>query len=81
MSNATNNYGSQPRFRLVFTDPADLTPERAQQIFSTNYQDEASTKWVDAMLAAGGPESFVSIYQTAETLISYKKKPRPEPAK
>lgn len=70
-----------PRFRLVFSDPGDATPERANQIFSQNYQDESTQKWIDSVLLAGGPDSFVSIYQTSETLISFKKKPKAEVVK
>lgn len=71
----------EPRFRLLFIDPADTTAERAQQRFSSNYQDEPTQKWIDAMLAAGGPDSYVTIYETSETIIKYQRKPRPEPTK
>jgi len=69
------------RYRLVFEDPGDSTPERVRQIFASNYQDEPTNLWIQNMLARGGPESYISVYQTSETLIAFKRKPKPEAAK
>lgn len=67
----------QPRFRLVFTDPGDATPERPQQIFSPDYQDETTKQWINAVLGKGGPDSYVTIYETSEAVIKYQRKPKP----
>ena len=63
-----------PAFRLVFTDPSDTTQERPQQILSRNPEDEDTRKWFDSKFASAGPDSFVSIYQTTEVLIGWKRK-------
>jgi hypothetical protein len=76
-----STYPINPRFRLVFSDPSDTTSERVNQIFSQNYQDESTQQWINKTLAAGGLDSFLSIYQASETLVAFRKKPKPEQGK
>lgn len=69
------------RYRAVFKDPENLpaakpnTIPAAVQIVGNDWP--TIEKWANEKLAAAtGPDSYVQIYETAETLIESRKKPK-----
>jgi len=63
-------------FRAVFNDPDDTTQERPIQILSSTRKE--ADEWAAKVLAAGGPNSFVSFYETSERYVGFMRK-RQEP--
>jgi phage-related tail protein len=65
------------KYRAVFQDPEDTTRERPVQMLTNNFREVE--KWRDEMLAKAQRETaYIEIFETSETLIGFKRKPKAE---